>query len=190
MNNSSELYYLVGKPSQLKHQVMDTLLEITKSDPSIVVVKTITTDEMLKSDRSYDYVSEADFMLMQNMGLYCLDWQKKGLRYGVSGEINQYLNKGMNVILNGSLQNVERALKQFPMMNVVFVKHENMDDDQNLKGYPLTENENARLDWVTLESDIHCPFVLNSFTCDEHKDAANLLVDYMRKDQDRYAKAI
>ena len=190
MATNGEFYYLIGKPNQLKHELLHSLNKLTKNERSIVIPKTITTNEQHKDDNNYSYVEESDFMLRKNMGLYCLDWEKKESSYGISGEVSQLINKGINVFVNGSLLNIEHAMKLFPTINVVMIRNENTNSDSDSDGYPLVESENARLEWMRHANGVYCPFVLTIINKYELDEVASLLMNFAIFEHSQLAKAV
>jgi len=190
MATNGELYYLIGKPNQLKHELLHSLNRLTKNERSIVIPKTITTNVQLKDDDNYSYVEESDFVLRKSIGLYCLDWEKMESSFGISGEVQQLLNKGMNVFVNGSLLNIENAMKLFPTINVVMIRNESTNSDSDYDGFPLIESENARLEWVRQANGVYCPFVLTIINKYELDEVASLLVNFTLFNHSQLAKAV
>ena len=189
MTHSGELYYLVGKPNVLKHQLLEQISIATKDNQSVIVVKTVTTNEQFMHTAGFSVIGESDFALRQSMGLYSLNWVKKGHSYGVGGEIQQLLNRGNTVLLNGSLQNIDQAVKLFPLMNVVMTKYEPLGNE-SYEGYPLTENDGARLDWISEANGVYGPFVLTVFDETGHQSAADLLLQFALFDHAKLDKAV
>ena len=190
MANSGELYYLIGKPNLLKHSILQHITASMQNDCSVLVAKTNTTNDAFVNDPNYCVISESDFGLRNSMGLYCLNWQKKGHNYGIGGEIQQLINRGNNVLLNGSLQNIEQALKLFPLMNVVMIKYETKPDSGRNDGYSIVENDGARLDWISEANGVYGPFVLTAFDENAHQSVAELLLKFVLFDPSKLDKAV
>ncbi len=190
MATNGELYYLIGKPNQLKHELLHSLNKLTKNERSIVIPNTITTDVRLEDDDNYSYVEKSDFVLRKSMGLYCLDWEKMENSFGISGEVSQLINKGINVFMNGSLINIENAMKLFPKINVVMIRSESTSSDSDYDGFPLIESENARLEWVRQANGIYCPFVLTIINKYKLDDIASLLINFTLSNHSQLAKAV
>tara|TARA_R110001583_G_scaffold120_4_gene1195 strand:+ start:25 stop:504 length:480 start_codon:yes stop_codon:yes gene_type:complete len=55
-------------------------------------------------------LSEAEFQRRQQLGFFSLDWQANGLRYGIGKEIDLWLEKGQNVLVNGSREYLPTAM--------------------------------------------------------------------------------
>jgi ribose 1,5-bisphosphokinase len=54
-------------------------------------------------------------------GHFALYWQAHGLHYGVSVVIDQHLQTGRTVVVNGSRANLDTALSRYPQMTVVHI---------------------------------------------------------------------
>jgi len=187
---SGELYYLIGKPNQIKNDLLYSLNKLTKQEKLINIQKTVTTDEYLKDHSQYSFVTESDFNLRKRMGLYCLDWTKKGHSFGISGEISPLLNKGVNVLLNGSFQNVMQAVKQFPLLNVIMIKSQTTENSHNTEGYPLLEDDGVSLEWVAHANGVYCPYVLTMIEHGVTDKAAELIIDFTMSEQVSLDKAV
>ena len=55
-----------------------------------------------------------EFANYKKNGLFALDWQAHGLRYGVSNIINAHLAAGKTVVVNGSRAYLREALARYP----------------------------------------------------------------------------
>ena len=118
---NAELFYLVGKPNGLKQKFVSQFKEKLTNEPSIVVPEVYTTDEVIAEGDNYKYLQACDFNLRASMGMYSLSWGKNQHQYGISADIIQRLNTGIDVVVNGSLHNLEQATRQFPNINTVII---------------------------------------------------------------------
>lgn len=125
---NTELFYLVGKPNRIKQALVTQLKERLENEASIIVPEVYTTDEEAAKGENYILLDERDFHLRQSMGMYCLNWKKNNQYYGVVADIIQRLNMGVDVVLNGSLHNLEQAMKQFPNLNTIIIQKQGCRD--------------------------------------------------------------
>jgi ribose 1,5-bisphosphokinase len=72
-------------------------------------------------------LSEAEFALRKRLGLFVMDWEMSGHRYGIGTELNYWLAAGLSVVVNGSHAHLEHALKAYPEMTVIWVTEEPED---------------------------------------------------------------
>lgn len=66
-------------------------------------------------------VTQAEFQQMKRLGLFALDWESHGHCYGLGREIELWLQRGANVIMNGSRAYLPEASRRFPDLSVVLV---------------------------------------------------------------------
>jgi len=66
-------------------------------------------------------LTDAEFDLRADTGLFAMQWRSHTLRYGIGIEIDQWLARGCTVVVNGSRAYVPHALERYPAMTVVHV---------------------------------------------------------------------
>jgi ribose 1,5-bisphosphokinase len=67
-------------------------------------------------------LSEAEFNARVARNLFPLHWSSHGMRYGIGCELNQWLAKGLTVILNGSRAYLHEACRNYPELKPVLVE--------------------------------------------------------------------
>jgi len=67
-------------------------------------------------------VTNEQFQELVLKGKFILKWRSYDLDYGVSTEIQDWLNAGDNVLVNVSRQVIPEARQKFPTMKLIFVK--------------------------------------------------------------------
>jgi len=168
---NAELFYLVGKPNRLKQAFVSQLKEKLTEDASILVPDVYTTDKSEADSGSYVYLDERDFNLRLSMGMYCLCWEKNQHHYGVIADVIQRINTGVDVLLSGSLHNVEQAKKLFPNMNIVQVAKQGCSPQKIVGHHLIAEDDGVRLEWSD-NDDMGTPYVL---TLSSEKDIPNAI---------------
>ena len=184
---SAELFYLVGKPNHIKQEFVSQLKEKLVNEVSIIVPDVYTTDKEVAEGENYIHLDERDFVLRQSMGMYCLNWEKKQQQYGVVADLIQRLNTGVDVILNGSLHNLEQATKQFPNINTVLIRKPGCRSSESVNQYLIAEDEEVRLEWSDSDQMGH-PYVLTLMSEESIDKAVEMLiglVTYERKSFDK-----
>lgn len=157
---NAELYYLVGKPNSLKQSLVSVLRESLSGHSSIMVPQIFTTDELVATTDNYTYIDERNFLLRQSMDIFTLSWEKKGHLYGVSGDLSQRLNSGVDVILNGSLHNQTQARNHFPNLSTVLIQKYNGNKNQSDSCYLIAEDDEVTLEWDSQDTKMGQPYVL------------------------------
>lgn len=171
----AEIYYVIGKPASLKHEFFNKLHAVSQDEDFLRIPRLFTTDPTLQTLDNIYYIDERDFELRHSMGIYCLNWEKSGYKYGVCGEGAQWVQNGYSVVVNGSLHNLDQALRTFPELNVVLLRQEG--EDELIVGNTLIESDVARLDWVNSVNGICCPYVLSIVEADAVTRASQLLLE-------------
>ena len=70
-------------------------------------------------------LTQAEFAERSTLGLFALEWQSHGLRYGIGREIDLWLARGATVVINGSRGYCQDALAVYPAMGVVLIEADN-----------------------------------------------------------------
>lgn len=67
-------------------------------------------------------LSTDEFLARTQANLFALHWQSHGLSYGIGIEINQWLAKGVTVVVNGSREYLPMARQRYPELLPVLVE--------------------------------------------------------------------
>lgn len=66
-------------------------------------------------------VSEAEFEQLRRNGAFALDWRANGLCYGISRQIDDWLEAGEDVLVNGSRGYLHEARERYPHLQPVLL---------------------------------------------------------------------
>lgn len=66
-------------------------------------------------------LANEEFLARRSAGLFAMNWSSHGYHYGIGIEINQWLAKGLTVVVNGSRGYLETALRHYPELRPVLV---------------------------------------------------------------------
>jgi ribose 1,5-bisphosphokinase len=118
----SRLIYTIGASGVGK----DTLLlyarrHINGSLPLLFAHRYITRPA---TDGSENHISlsNEEFLLRKEKGLFAMDWESHQLYYGVGREIDDWMAKGCYVIVNGSRGYLEIARSRYPDMTTIIIE--------------------------------------------------------------------
>ncbi len=89
--------------------------------PDLIWVKRVITRPTEAGGEPYEGVSAAEFARRKTAGLFALDWRAHGLCYGIPASARDDLQRGRDVIFNGSRAELVAALAEFPNLLVVLV---------------------------------------------------------------------
>lgn len=66
-------------------------------------------------------VNDAEFEQLHHSGAFALDWQANGLRYGIPCQIDEWLEAGDDVLVNGSRGYLSEARVHYPQLQAVLL---------------------------------------------------------------------
>jgi len=187
---NTELFYLVGNPNSLKQIFLSQLKEKLSNEASIIVPQVYTTDKVVAEDDNYIYLDERDFLLRESMGIYCLSWKVRNEYYGVGGDFEQRLNSGVDVILNGSLHNLDQATKHFPNLNVVMIKKQGGCVHDTTNQYLIADDDGVTLEWSSKHEDIGHPYILTLESDDNMEKAIEMFVNLVTYERNAFEKVV
>lgn len=118
----SRLIYTVGASGAGK----DTLLryarqQINGSLPLLFAHRYITRPVTEDSENHIALTLE-EFRLRKDKGLFALEWESHGLCYGIGTEIDDWMEKGSHVIVNGSRAYLAKARSRYPDMVTIMIE--------------------------------------------------------------------
>jgi len=112
------LFTIVGPSGAGK----DTLLSGAAAHcPDLVVVRRTITRPPEAGGEDFASTTAADFAALRAAGAFALDWQAHGLSYGIPATELTPLDRGCDVIFNGSRAALQRAATLFPGLIVLLV---------------------------------------------------------------------
>lgn len=117
----ARLAYLMGPSGSGKDSVLDYARErlsseSVSSEPGVVFAHRYITRPGNQVGENHIALTEAEFAARLHEGLFALHWSSHGYHYGIGIEINQWLGKGLTVVVNGSRAYYPEALAAYPDM--------------------------------------------------------------------------
>ena len=105
------LIYLMGPSGSGKDTVLQGLCHLM-GNKARIAPRLITRPETC-TERGAISVSEAEFLNLELSGRLAMSWRANGLAYGVPIEIDDMLNRGWDVLVNGSRDYLPEARKRY-----------------------------------------------------------------------------
>lgn len=123
MSEPGQLFYLMGASGAGK----DSLIQFAKCHRaelrSIKYAKRyITRPADVTSDQNHHAIEPVEFDRLLKNGHFAMHWKRHGFQYGVSKEINLWLEEGKKVIINGSRQYYHKARRDYPKLHAILVQ--------------------------------------------------------------------
>ncbi|GHA20417.1 ribose 1,5-bisphosphokinase [Oceanisphaera arctica] len=105
------LFYVIGPSGAGKDSFM---LEVRKQLGSqVLVAHRYITRAASAGGENHVELSDEEFRLRQQLGLFALDWEANGHRYALGCELERWLASDVDVMVNGSRASLHRAQARF-----------------------------------------------------------------------------
>jgi ribose 1,5-bisphosphokinase len=119
---SGILLYVVGASGSGKDSLMRFAREMLAGNPDVVFAHRYITRPHDAGGENHVALSEAEFEARLARKLFSLHWHSHGMRYGIGCELNQWLAKGLTVVLNGSRAYLDQACRNYPELVPVLIE--------------------------------------------------------------------
>lgn len=147
-----QLFYVIGASGSGKDSLMRYAREQLASNPGVVFAHRYITRPVEPDGENHIALSESEFESRLAAGLFVMHWNSHGLRYGIGREINVWLERGCNVVMNGSREYLPKARQRYPELVAVMVSvsHEVLAERLRLRGRETEQQINRRLERAAL----------------------------------------
>ncbi|CAI8708066.1 Ribose 1,5-bisphosphate phosphokinase PhnN [Pseudomonas sp. IT-347P] len=141
-----KLIYLMGPSGSGKDSLIGAAREPLRALNCQVMRRVITRSAESVGEDAIGVTSE-EFERRERAGHFSLAWRANGLAYGIPVEMDQLLNAGVHVLVNGSRANLRKAMERYPTLLPVLltVKDEVLRDRLLIRGRETLEQIDARL---------------------------------------------
>ncbi len=116
------LFYVVGASGAGKDSLMQYARAKIDGAASVFFAHRYITRPAESGGENHVAVSLAEFDRMETLGLFALNWNSHGNRYGLGREIDLWLEAGANVVMNGSRGYLAEASGRYPSLCVVLIE--------------------------------------------------------------------
>lgn len=116
------LIYVVGASGSGKDSLLRHARACLGGDPGIVFAHRYITRPHDAGGENHVALTAEEFAARRADRLFALHWQGHGLEYGIGIEINQWLAKGLTVIVNGSRAYLPDVRSRYPELVPVWIE--------------------------------------------------------------------
>jgi ribose 1,5-bisphosphokinase len=109
------LIYLMGPSGAGKDSLLQAASEPLRARGYRIARRVITRSAEAVGEDALA-VTEPEFEQLRHSGAFALDWQANGLRYGIPREIDDWLEAGEDVLVNGSRGYLPEARERYPQL--------------------------------------------------------------------------
>jgi ribose 1,5-bisphosphokinase len=117
----SKLFYVIGASGAGKDTLMNYARTSLNGSEPVIFAHRYITRAPFTGNENHVYITPQEFRLRADAGCFALYWESHGQFYGIGSEINAWMEKGFNVIVNGSRQYLPVAQQLYPDLTVILI---------------------------------------------------------------------
>ncbi|MBV0932865.1 phosphonate metabolism protein/1,5-bisphosphokinase (PRPP-forming) PhnN [Marinobacterium weihaiense] len=115
------LFYLVGASGSGKDSLLEGCRRQLPAQLRCCIAHRYITRAAGAGGENHIHLSEAEFHLREELGLFAMHWYSHGYHYGIGNEIDAWLDSGANVLINGSREYLPKAMAMYDELVPVLV---------------------------------------------------------------------
>ncbi len=116
--NIGKLFFIVGPSGSGKDALMSGVKPFLPPHDFLFARRVITRNATIDAE-DHDSCTESEFLAREKEGDFIISWQAHGLFYGLPSSILSAINQGINVIANGSRNEILSLHKKVPSLCVI-----------------------------------------------------------------------
>lgn len=116
--NGSHLIYLMGPSGSGKDSLLRVMRDKLRDDERVRIARRTIT-RASSADEDSVAIMAAEFEHRAAQGAFALHWRSHGLCYGIGIEIDDWLARGVCVVVNGSREHLATAHARYPALHAV-----------------------------------------------------------------------
>lgn len=119
---SGKLLYLVGASGSGKDSLLEGCRQRLQTNHCCFVAHRYITRAANVGGENHIHLSPEEFDMRATMGMFAMQWYSHDYSYGIGSEIDNWLAKGINVVINGSREYLQIAMHAYPNLIPVLVE--------------------------------------------------------------------
>lgn len=119
---NARLIYVVGASGSGKDSLMSYARSCLANESQVVFAHRYITRAADAGGENHVALTQVEFDSRLRAGLMAMHWKSHGNAYGLGIEVNQWLSKGITVVVNGSREYLETAAQRYPELMSVWVE--------------------------------------------------------------------
>ncbi|WP_299202332.1 phosphonate metabolism protein/1,5-bisphosphokinase (PRPP-forming) PhnN [uncultured Amphritea sp.] len=119
---SGKLLYLVGASGSGKDSLLEGCRQRLQPNHCCFVAHRYITRAANVGGENHIHLSPEEFDMRATMGMFAMQWYSHDYSYGIGSEIDNWLAKGINVVINGSREYLQIAMHAYPNLIPVLVE--------------------------------------------------------------------
>ncbi|WP_299176401.1 phosphonate metabolism protein/1,5-bisphosphokinase (PRPP-forming) PhnN [uncultured Neptuniibacter sp.] len=117
----AKLFYVIGASGVGKDSLLQYARETMSEKAPVVFTHRYITRPADAGGENHVALSRDEFERRHEQGCFAMSWQSHQNRYGIGIEIDQWLELGLNVVINGSRKYLPEAEKRYPNLIPVLI---------------------------------------------------------------------
>ena len=176
----AKLFYVIGASGAGKDSLIDYIREKLPDDAPVVIAHRYITRPADAGGENHVALNKQEFLLREQQGCFAMHWYSHETCYGIGTEINQWLNRKLDVIVNGSRAYLHEAARRYPNLIPVLIS---VDPDVlrgrlRARGRENEQQINQRLQQaIQLEKTVRHPNLLRVENNGRMQDAGQRLLN-------------
>lgn len=114
------LVLLVGPSGAGKDSLLEAVRPLLKAQGVEIAQRVITRSAEAVGEQAMA-VTVQQFVEMSRQGAFALHWQANGLHYGITRQLDDWLEQGRSVLVNGSRGHLAQARERYPQALVIYL---------------------------------------------------------------------
>ena len=119
---TARLIYVVGASGSGKDSLMSYARSRLANESQVVFAHRYITRSADAGGENHVALTQEEFDSRRRAGLMAMHWESHGHAYGLGIEVNQWLAKGITVVVNGSREYLETAAQRYPELVPVWIE--------------------------------------------------------------------
>ena len=120
----ANLFYIIGASGSGKDSLIRYARNHIAADALVVFTHRYITRPAEAGGENHIALDEKEFFARKDMGCFAMSWYTNATYYGIGIEINQWLAKGLSVVVNGPHAYLQQAAQQYHELRPVLISVE------------------------------------------------------------------
>ncbi|PLX49812.1 MAG: phosphonate metabolism protein/1,5-bisphosphokinase (PRPP-forming) PhnN [Desulfobulbaceae bacterium] len=117
----ADLFYVIGASGSGKDSLLSYARERVGAEVNLAFAHRYITRPADAGNENHVALSNLEFASRLSRGLMAMHWQSHGLYYGIGIEIDQWLARGVSVVVNGSRGYLPEAAERYSNLRPVLI---------------------------------------------------------------------
>jgi ribose 1,5-bisphosphokinase len=117
----AKLFYIIGASGVGKDSLLQYARTYLPENAPVVFTHRYITRPADAGGENHIALSQEEFQRRSQQGCFALSWQSHQNSYGIGIEIDLWLERGLNVVINGSRKYLPEAEKRYPSLVPVLI---------------------------------------------------------------------